>query len=72
MQVECWGTGVEFLVVTPFYVVSNLFKRKSGSLIAPMPIALIEGTIAQLSKKYIWQVFKFPLLYILEEVHHFK
>ncbi len=28
MHVECWGSGVDFLVVTPFYVVSNLFKRK--------------------------------------------
>ncbi len=22
MKIECWGTGVDFLVVTPFYVVS--------------------------------------------------
>ena len=55
MHVECWGTGVDFLVVTPFYIVSNLYKRKSGSLIAPLPIKLVEGTFKQLGKKYIWQ-----------------
>jgi hypothetical protein len=56
MHVESWGTGVDFLVVTPFYVVSNLYKRKGGTLIAPMPIALVEGTFKQLGKKMIWQV----------------
>lgn len=55
MKVECWGSGVDFLVVTPFYVVSNLFKRKSGTIIAPMPIELVKGTLAQLGKKYIFQ-----------------
>lgn len=57
MKVECWGSGVDFLVVTPFYVVSNLFKRKSGTIIAPMPIELVKGTMAQLGKKFIFQVF---------------
>ena len=56
MKVECWGSGVDFLVVTPFYVVSNLYKRKSGTIIAPMPIELVKGTLAQLGKKYIFQV----------------
>ena len=55
MSVECWGTGVDFLVVTPYYIVSNLFKRKSGTILAPMPDALVKGTLAQLGKKYIWQ-----------------
>ena len=55
MHVELWGSGVDFLVVMPFYVVSNLYKRKSGTIIAPMPIKLIEGTLSQLGKKYIWQ-----------------
>ena len=55
MHVECWGTGVDFLVVTPFYVVSNLYKRKSGTLIAPMPIELVKGTFKQLGKQMIWQ-----------------
>jgi hypothetical protein len=55
MHVELWDSGVDFLVVMPFYVVSNLYKRKSGTIIAPMPIKLIEGTLSQLGKKYIWQ-----------------
>jgi 17beta-estradiol 17-dehydrogenase / very-long-chain 3-oxoacyl-CoA reductase len=55
MHVECWGTGVDFLVVTPYYVVSNLYKRKTGTLIAPMPIELVKGTFADLGKQYIWQ-----------------
>lgn len=55
LKIEWWDSGVDFLAVTPFYVVSNLYKRKSGSLLAPMPIKLVEGTLAQLGKKYIWQ-----------------
>ena len=55
MHVECWDTGVDHLAVTPYYVVSNLYKRKSGTLLAPMPIALVKGTLAQLGKRYIWQ-----------------
>lgn len=58
MHVECWDTGVDFLVVTPFYVVSNLYKRKSGTIVAPLPIKLVEGTFQQLGKKYLWQVSK--------------
>lgn len=56
LHAECWNAGVDVHVVTPFYIVSNLFKRKSGTIIAPMPIALIRGTLAQLGKKYVWQV----------------
>jgi len=50
LSVEWAGSGVDFLVVTPFYVVSNLYKRRTGTIIAPMPIALIKGTLAQLGK----------------------
>lgn len=46
---------MDFLVVTPYYIVSNLFKRKSGTLVAPMATALVRGTFAQLGKQYIWQ-----------------
>jgi hypothetical protein len=56
MKIEWWDSGVDFYVVTPFYVVSNLYKRKSGTIIAPMPIELVKGTLAQLGKKYLWQV----------------
>eukprot|EP01034_Spumella_vulgaris_P028591 gene28591-35474_t len=55
MKIECWGTGVDFLVVTPFYVVSNLYKRKTGTVIAPMPIELVKGTLAQVGKKWVFQ-----------------
>ena len=55
MKVEWWDSGVDFYVVTPFYVVSNLYKRKSGTIIAPMPIALVKGTLAQLGKKHLFQ-----------------
>lgn len=55
MKIEWWDSGVDFLAVTPFYVVSNLYKRKTGTIIAPMPIKLVEGTLSQLGKRYIWQ-----------------
>eukprot|EP01033_Poteriospumella_lacustris_P013234 gene13234-9480_t len=55
LKVEWWDSGVDFLVVTPYYVVSNLYKRKSGTLLAPMPIELIKGTLAQLGKREIWE-----------------
>lgn len=58
MHVECWGTGVDFYAATPFYVVSNLCKKKKGnSWTSPIePILLVEGVMAQLGKKYLWQV----------------
>ena len=55
MHVECWDSGIDFLVVTPFYVVSNLYKRKSGTVLAPMPSVLVKGALSQLGKKYVWQ-----------------
>lgn len=55
LTVEYWDTGIDFLVVTPFYVVSNLYKRKTGTVVAPMPIKLIEGAFCQLGKKMVWQ-----------------
>lgn len=55
MHVECWDSGIDFLVVTPFYIVSNLYKRKSGTVLAPMPSVLVKGALTQLGKKYVWQ-----------------
>lgn len=55
MHIECWDTGVDVLAVTPYYIVSNLYKRKTGTLLAPMPSALVHGTMCQLGKRYIWQ-----------------
>lgn len=44
MHVENLYTGIDFLVVMPLYVVSNLFKKDTGSFFWPMPIKLVEGT----------------------------
>ncbi len=55
LHVEHWGTGVDFLVVNPLYVVSNLYKRKAGTLSAPLPISLVKGALAQLGKQYVWE-----------------
>lgn len=56
MHVECWGTGVDFLVITPYYILSHAqTKRGAGTLIAPQPIKLVKGALSQLGKQYIWQ-----------------
>ncbi len=56
LSIEWWGSGVDFLVVTPFYISgTQLYKKKGGTLLAPMPIELVKGTFKQLGKKYIWQ-----------------
>lgn len=56
MHLEYLRTGIDILVVMPLYVVSNKYRKESGTLYAPMPIALVKGTFAQLGKKYFWQV----------------
>jgi hypothetical protein len=45
----------------PLFVVSNKYRKTKGTLFAPMPIALVKGTFAQLGKKYFWQVSYFLL-----------
>lgn len=55
MHVENLYNGIDFLVVTPLYVVSNLFKKDTGTFWWPMPIKLVEGTFAQLGKKMVYQ-----------------
>jgi hypothetical protein len=52
MHVEQWDSGVDFYVVTPMYVVSNLYKRKEGTLYAPLPRKLVEGIMCQLGIFY--------------------
>lgn len=56
MHLEYLKSGIDILVVMPLYVVSNKYRKESGTLYAPMPIALVKGTFAQLGKKYFWQV----------------
>jgi primosomal protein N' len=58
MHVECWGSGVDFLVVTPFYIVSNLYKRKVRILLsrfAPniLEQGLLHDLIRFISKYYL-------------------
>ena len=48
MHVENWGTGVDFYVATPLYVVSNLYKREEGSMFAPLPRVFVRGVMSQL------------------------
>jgi hypothetical protein len=55
LKVEWWDSGVDFYVVTPFYIVSNLYKRRSGTIVAPMPAALVQGTLAQIGKRMVLQ-----------------
>ena len=52
---EYWRSGVDILVVTPFYFVSNKYRKEKGSLMAPMPIAILKGGFAQLGKRGLWQ-----------------
>ena len=59
MHVENWGTGLDFLVVTPYYVGTNNYNRKSGTLMTPIPSDFVHGTFAQLGKQYVWQVHGF-------------
>ena len=51
MHVEHWGTGVDFYVATPLYVVSNLYKRQEGSLFAPLPEVFVKGVMSQLGEE---------------------
>ena len=53
MHVECWGTGVDFLAVTPYKVQGA--NATHGTLICPLPSKLVDGTMSQLGKQYVWQ-----------------
>jgi len=55
LHMEYHRSGIDVLVVMPLYVVSNLFRKDTGSLFWPMPIKLVEGTFAQLGKRFVWQ-----------------
>jgi short-subunit dehydrogenase len=56
LHIENWGTGVDFLVVTPFYIGgTNLYKDPNGTIVAPLPKVLVNGTLCQLGKSCIWQ-----------------
>lgn len=70
MHVEMWGSGVEFYAATPMYVVSNLYKRKQGSLFAPMPIELVKGILSQIGKAhYIRDTFYYRYNILINGTH---
>lgn len=58
MHVECWGTGIDFLAVTP-YKIGTISNKSASSLIQPLPINFIKGTLSQLGKQYVWQTHGF-------------
>lgn len=49
-------SGIDWLVVMPLFVVSQKYRKDTGTLFAPMPIKLVTGTFCQLGKQYLWQV----------------
>uniref|UniRef100_A0A7S2KZI6 Estradiol 17-beta-dehydrogenase 12 n=2 Tax=Leptocylindrus danicus TaxID=163516 RepID=A0A7S2KZI6_9STRA len=44
MYYEFKEYGIDCISVTPYYFVSNLFKRGTGTVLSPMPIAIIKNT----------------------------
>jgi len=55
LNLEYRKTGIDILVVTPFYFVSNKYRKDKGSLMAPMPDVILKGSFAQLGKSGLWQ-----------------
>mmetsp|Transcript_3209 Transcript_3209/g.4847 ORF Transcript_3209/g.4847 Transcript_3209/m.4847 type:complete len:380 (-) Transcript_3209:779-1918(-) len=54
MHIECWGSGVDFYVVTPFNVMPEKQKIYE-TLLTPSAKTLVKGTLQQIGKQYIWQ-----------------
>jgi len=44
--------GIDILVITPYYFVSNLFKRQKGQLIAPEAAVIAENSLNLLGKEF--------------------
>ena len=55
LHMEYMNTGIDILVITPFYFVSNKYRKDKGTLFAPMPIELVKGGFQQLGKVGLWQ-----------------
>ncbi len=53
---EYINAGIDILVVMPMYVVSNKYRKTEGTIFAPMPIKVVEGTFLHLGKKFVFQV----------------
>lgn len=56
LHFEYYKTGIDVLVATPFYFVSNKYRKTKGTLMGPMPDVILRGCYAQLGKKGVWQV----------------
>ena len=56
MHLECWGSGVDFYVVTPFYVRPKRHREGASLFFTPVARTLVLGTLSQIGKQYIWQV----------------
>jgi len=48
MYYEYKEHGIDFLSITPYYFVSNLFKRDEGTFLAPMPEVIVKSSIKYL------------------------
>jgi len=48
MYYEYKEHGIDFLSITPYYFVSNLFKRDKGTFLAPMPEVIVKSSIKYL------------------------
>jgi hypothetical protein len=49
-------SGIDWLVAMPLFIVSQKYRKETGTLFAPMPIKLVEGSFKQLGKQYLWEV----------------
>lgn len=56
LHFEYLNTGIDILVVTPFYFVSNKYRKNVGTLFAPLPDVILRGAFSQLGKKGVYQV----------------
>lgn len=59
LNLEYRKSGIDILVVTPFYFVSNKYRKDSGTLLAPMPDVILKGSFAQLGKSGVWQAHSY-------------
>ena len=48
MYYEYKGHGIDVLSITPYYFVSNLYKRDQGTFLAPMPDVVVKSSIKYL------------------------
>lgn len=59
LHLEHLNTGVDILVATPFYFVSNKYRKAKGTMLAPLAKVIVDGSFAQLGKKHVWQAHSY-------------